>query len=617
MGGVAPPPEHRVRCLAPLTRSGGDEELRLRIDERTVGVKIRISQLSRQLVENLPDRTLDLLEIAALVYGADSAVSRGGETDQQMGHKWHRRFIVEISVRDLVFWQAGDVQDALEETLMFLSGDRFEFTFVQKKDPEAERSRFFDLGTDRAWQADRILMFSGGLDSFAGALEEIADHHQRVALVSHFSATKTGPIQRDLKQALEKRFGMECLKHVPVQVQMTKGGRKDGTHRSRSFLFAVLGAIAAQAFGRDRVSFHENGVVSLNLPPVSNVLGTRATRTTHPQTLARFSGFFGKVFDGGIRVDNPFFWRSKTDVSETITRLGMSDQIAHTRSCADVHNQTKQHVHCGRCSQCIDRRFAVLAAGAMGYDPEEAYKLDLLDGRREDVRDREIALSYVRNARAYEHMSPEHLVQTFPAVLDAVNYLDQPADTALTLITKLLNRHGASVASVMREALRNRDLESFPEASLPQLFGDEERRAALPGIPVPTPEISETSAQAMVLEIDEQRNLFRIDGKIDLGKSASSELLIELAKEWLEGAGQGLDPLDYPLVSVHALMRRIGVGSEETVRRRVNRARRLLMERFVSAGMSEDLAENMIENIPWHGYRLTPDLVTVRRMKGD
>ncbi len=617
MGGVAHPPEHRVWCLAPLTKSGGDEVLRLRIDERTVDVKIRISQLSRQLVENLPDRTLDLLEIAALVYGADSAVSRGGQTDQQMGRKWHRRFIVEIPVRDLVFWQTGDVQNALEGMLMFLSGDRFEFTFVQKKDPEAERSRFFDLGTDSAWQADRILMFSGGLDSFAGALEDIADHHQRVALVSHFSATKIGPIQRNLKKALEERFGKECLKHVPVQVQMAKGGRKEGTHRSRSFLFAVLGAIAAQAFGRDRVSFHENGVVSLNLPPVSNVLGTRATRTTHPQTLARFSGFFRKVFDGCIRVDNPFFWRTKTDVIKSIGRLGMSDQIAHTRSCADVHNQTKQHVHCGRCSQCIDRRFAVLAAGALGYDPKEAYKLDLLDGQREDVHDREIALSYVRNARAYEHMSPEHLVQTFPAVLDAVNYLDQPADTALTLITKLLNRHGASVARVMRETLGNRDLENFPEASLPQLFGDEERRATLPGIPVPTPEIAETSAQAMMLEIDEQRNLFRIDGKIDLGKSASSELLIELAKEWLEGAGQGLDPLDYPLVSANVLMRRIGVGSEETVRRRVNRARRLLMGRFASAGMSEDLAENMIENVPWHGYRLTPDLVTVRRMKGD
>lgn len=31
--------------------------------------------------------------------------------------------------------------------------------------------------------------------------------------------------------------------------------------------------------------------------------------------------------------------------------LANLDRIAHTRSRADVHNQTKQHVHCGSCSQ--------------------------------------------------------------------------------------------------------------------------------------------------------------------------------------------------------------------------------------------------------------------------
>lgn len=82
---------------------------------------------------------------------------------------------------------------------------------------------------------------------------------------------------------------------------MTGRGLKEGTHRSRSFLFAALGGITAQAFGLDRISFHENGVVSLNLPPVGNVLGTRATRTTHPQTLARFTRFFEMVFAQGNR----------------------------------------------------------------------------------------------------------------------------------------------------------------------------------------------------------------------------------------------------------------------------------------------------------------------------
>ena len=179
---------------------------------------------------------------------------------------------------------------------------------------------------------------------------------------------------------------------------MTARSLKEGTHRSRSFLFAVLGAITAQAFRLDRVSFHENGVVSLNLPPVGNVLGTRATRSTHPQTLTRFTGLLSRVFETGMSIDNPFFWRTKQDVVETVARLGMANEVAHTRSCADVHNQTTQHPHCGRCSQCIDRRFAVLAAGLERFDPEEAYRVSLMADARHGAIDREIALSYLRNA---------------------------------------------------------------------------------------------------------------------------------------------------------------------------------------------------------------------------
>ena len=35
---------------------------------------------------------------------------------------------------------------------------------------------------------DTVMMFSGGLDSFAGALEEIIERNNKIALISHFSA---------------------------------------------------------------------------------------------------------------------------------------------------------------------------------------------------------------------------------------------------------------------------------------------------------------------------------------------------------------------------------------------------------------------------------------------
>ena len=135
---------------------------------------------------------------------------------------------------------------------------------------------------------------------------------------------------------------------------------------------------------------------------------------------------FGQIFEAPIRIDNPFFWRTKTDVVTTIARLGMADQIAHTRSCADVHNQTKQFAHCGRCSQCIDRRFAVLAAKLEQYDPEEAYRVDLIAGRRSSVRDKEIALSYVRMALGFEVMTPVELERRFSEIVNAVDHLGEP-----------------------------------------------------------------------------------------------------------------------------------------------------------------------------------------------
>lgn len=174
-------------------------------------------------------------------------------------------------------------------------------------------------------------------------------------------------------------------------------------------------------------------------------------------------------------VDNPFFWRTKTDVVETISRLGMTDQIAFTRSCAEVHNQTKQYAHCGRCSQCIDRRFAILAAGLEAFDPDEAYRIDLMTGRRERVQDKEVALSYVRNAQGYEMISDVDLVTHYPAILTVVDHLGEPPDTALSRMAALLQRHGRSVANVMRKEHAARRPDQFPTDSLPHMFGDVQR----------------------------------------------------------------------------------------------------------------------------------------------
>ncbi|MBA2556481.1 MAG: 7-cyano-7-deazaguanine synthase, partial [Chloroflexi bacterium] len=108
------------------------------------------------------------------------------------------------------------------------------------------------------------------------------------------------------------------------------------------------------------------------------------------------------VFGRPFEVDNPFAWLTKTQVVERIAANGGADLIRHSRSCTRVRDRTTMYPHCGQCSQCIDRRFAVLAAGQADADPPEAYEVDLFTGSRPRGPDREMALAYVRSASAID-----------------------------------------------------------------------------------------------------------------------------------------------------------------------------------------------------------------------
>jgi hypothetical protein len=190
-----------------------------------------------------------------------------------------------------------------------------------------------------------------------------------VALVSHRSATKIASTQTELVASLRARFGRSRILHIPVLVNLDEHLGRESTRRTRSFLFASLGAATARLFGLDRVSLFENGVVSMNLPLLAQVVGARATRTTHPQVLAGFRDLLSGLFECPFSVTNPFVWRTKAEIVEGISAHGFGDLIRDTRSCTRVRDMTRQHPHCGLCSQCIDRRFAVLAAGAADQDP--------------------------------------------------------------------------------------------------------------------------------------------------------------------------------------------------------------------------------------------------------
>jgi hypothetical protein len=267
--------EHLVLCGgAQPPKGAGGRALRLDLHGPSANVELRISDLARRLLVNIPDPLPDLLEIATYVYAADGVISRGGRTDSEMGARWRRTLRFRIPVRQPEVWSAEPVSSALAETLSFLSDEQYAFDFVPFHHPPSMAGYFeFPLAQDATFCPDEVILFSGGLDSFAGAAEELIANGSRVALVSHRSAAKMSSAQIHLVNELRRRAGWDRVLYVPVRVTMKEGLGREPTHRARSFLFAALGAVTARLFNLRQMKFFENGIVSLNLPPSSRWLG--------------------------------------------------------------------------------------------------------------------------------------------------------------------------------------------------------------------------------------------------------------------------------------------------------------------------------------------------------
>ena len=409
---------------------------------------------------------------------------------------------------------------------------------------------------------DEVVLFSGGLICSLGAIEQVGTGDKKVALVSHRSSAKIAETQNYLVSQLQARFGIRRILHVPIRMTLDEGLTREYTHRTRSFLFAALGAATARLFGKFRCCFFENGVTSLNLPPIGQVVGARASRTTHPQALTGFSRLLSELFGRQFDVDNPFVWLTKSEVVERVATNRCGDLIRHTRSCSRVRDMTKLHSHCGECSQCIDRRFAVLAAGQEHEDPAEAYKTDLFLGNRESGPDRELALAYVRTASNIENMTDIAFFSHYGEASRVVKYFAHAADTVGSRIFELHQRHAAGVCEVFKNAINSRTRELLQgrlskECLLLLVVSQQGSEPRYPPLRDYHPRVS-TEAQAILLATDQAtgRAKFQRWGEL---KGACAELIIVLAEPFRLAMREERSPTTYPFMPTTQLVERIEV----------------------------------------------------------
>lgn len=336
--------------------SHGTQQIEVRIDtaDRPEFRAPVVYQDLQQYQPNFSPLLLDLMHAAMAAYTADVRVPRNRAYDQ-----WTREIHLHLSVSDVAAWQAAS--QTLTRLLAFLTGDHWRVSVHPMTGPYVPPLK--EIKVPKQVQPQSIALFSGGLDSFIGALDLLAAEPDAVLCGHYARGGGTSASQHDAINALHAHLGVE-IPYVRYSVAPKGGGNRASeiTTRGRSIIFLATGACTALALGATRLVVPENGFISINVPLTPARLGSFSTKTTHPHLIALFQQLLDDLH---LDLDISVPYRTKTKrelLQDCVDQAGVNTALAHTVSCAHPgasRYQTKEAVlHCGYCFPCLIRRAA-------------------------------------------------------------------------------------------------------------------------------------------------------------------------------------------------------------------------------------------------------------------
>jgi DNA-binding response OmpR family regulator len=315
------------------------------------------------------------------------------------------------------------------------------------------------------------------------------------------------------------------------------------------------------------------------------------------------------VLDTSVEIRTPFQWLTKRDIVQLISDHGFAGLIGKTSSCANPRSWNKEMSHCGACSQCIDRRFAILAAGLEEFDPAGNYGVDLLLGPRSDELELRMAVSYVKFFQGFAALDERMFLSEHPAVTTALRSIrGMSSDEALEAIYALYRRHADDVLRALEDGAK-RHARDFVRGAIP---AGSIMSMCAPGARIETQPPSDYDRQVREFmdRLPEPRCEFAVD---------------ERTERIVFRGGFALTGTNYRLV--HTLLRNFRSGKErsaevqfmrpdkladslqmdeQSLRQQIRRLRNEVSERLA---VDQDIPlgrDDFIENRQGAGYRLNP-----------
>lgn len=321
---------------------------------------LRLGKLS------IPSIYEDIFIIAISVFAIDKRIVR-----KQFKDCWTRKLEVSIPVIEIEKWRM--VEELWNDTLNFLTGDIWNLSFRKTDNQYSLSQRHSRIKIDIS-DCDVVCLFSGGLDSFCGAIS-LLESGKSPCLVGYNEYPKL----RAKQEYLTALFREEYIDQTAVLLSFTANSREpentmerlsgvENTSRGRSLLFLCGALTIAGVMGKDvPVYIPENGFIGLNIPLTDSRKGSNSTRTTHPYFLGCFKEILITV---GIvnPISNFFAFSTKREivnlVKDTSTfKGGYLETISCSHPCISRWNRTgsrKYPVNCGYCYPCIIRKGSLI-----------------------------------------------------------------------------------------------------------------------------------------------------------------------------------------------------------------------------------------------------------------
>ncbi|HKO17287.1 MAG TPA: 7-cyano-7-deazaguanine synthase [Acidobacteriaceae bacterium] len=296
----------------------------------------------------------DWLEILAALYAADKLCPRGSDID------YNRHIVLHLPVREPSHWTP--FTQRIERLYGELTLDRLSLHLLQADSPITWRPK------SKPFESfDSVALFSGGVDSFAGAVI-LSAAGRTPLLVSHAASGAIDRALKDLAPAATPGYGVSP-RRVLARVL---GAEVEGSERSRSMLYMGVASAIAAVQQVDEVYLNENGIMALHVPIAVSRAGSFSTKTANPLIMRDMAILASDALGAQVNIRNNLLAMTKPEV---VDRLGHVAPAAaalldRTISCFSIGRNGR---HCGWCIPCLIRRvsfeFARVSDAEYLHDP--------------------------------------------------------------------------------------------------------------------------------------------------------------------------------------------------------------------------------------------------------